>query len=228
MSGPSRVELFTLSASAGRSGPAPGTTAWGRLYAALAVSCLLHAGLFFLPYFGASSAAVQRLGARSGQASEPARVLEVRLEPARGPAAALDGVSAQPAGAVNAPGRPEGAEKPVAPQQLARGANLVPVPAPAFYTPDQLSKAPEPTSQPVLDVPKKVARSVIGAVTLKLWIDEFGNVVSVEVAKSNVPAAVSDLAAEAFRKIRFEPGEIDGRSVPSQVAVDVIYDPRLR
>jgi TonB family protein len=219
--------LFTLSPAGGRPEAAGSGAPWGRLYAALAASCLLHSALFFLPYFGASSAAVHRLGTRSGQADGPARVLEVRLEPARGPAAVIGGVAAAGAAVANAPGRPAAAEESRPPRQLSRGVDLLQVPAPAYYTADQLTKGPELTDQPRLDVPRKIARAVIGKVSLRLWIDEFGNVVSVEVAKSNLPAAVSGLAAAAFGKVRFEPGEIDGRSVPSQITIEVTYDPRL-
>jgi TonB family protein len=227
MSGPSHLDLFTLSPAGGRPEAAGAGAPWGRLYAALAASCLLHSALFFLPYFGASSAAVHRLGVRGAHAEGPARVLDVRLEPAREAAAALDGVAAASAGAANAPGRPGAPAQVRAPQQLSRGVNLLPIPAPAFYTVEQLTKGPEPTAQPNLDVPGRIARLVRGNVSLRLWIDEFGNVVSVEVARSNVPASVSELAAAAFGKVRFEPGEIDGRSVPSQITVEVTYDPRL-
>ncbi|MCC6211432.1 MAG: energy transducer TonB [Burkholderiales bacterium] len=227
MSGLRRVNLFTLLRSDAGAAAAGGATSWGRLYAALALSCLLHAAIFFLPYFGASAATAHRLGVRSAKTEGPARILEVRLEPARGPAAALDGVSDQASSLANAPGRPDAADKPAPPRRPARGIDVAPVPAPVFYSADQLTRRPEPTAQPDLHVPRKIARLVVGAVSLRLWIDEFGNVVSVEVTKSNVPATVSDLAVEAFRGTRFKPGEIEGRSVRSRIDVDVIYDPRL-
>ena len=162
-----------------------------RLYAALMVSCLLHAALVLMPYFGT--------GARGAQKPAAARALDVRLEPAS-------------ASAAMAAGKPS-----------ARGTGLLPIPAPTYYRSDQLTRPPRPTSQPKLDVPRAVARSVSGRVILKLWINELGNVDSVEVESSNLPETVSGPAAAAFGKLRFVPGEIDGRRVRALMRIEVAY-----
>jgi len=213
MSGPSSLDLFTLSPSG--NGPATYRDGvdWGRLYAALVASCLLHTMVLVTPYFGTGSGVVQS-AAREAQEPGPARVLEVRLEQAGQSPAAIER-------------KPTAAEEPRKPPPLARGTELLPVPAPAFYTADQLTKAPQPTSQPVLDVPYRIARAVRGGVTLQLSIDELGNVVSVVVEQSNVPAVVSALAAKAFWKLHYEPGEIDGRSVGALITVEVKYGDRI-
>jgi hypothetical protein len=213
MSGPSHLDLFTLSPSG--NGPAAFREGvdWGRLYAAFVASCLLHTVVLLAPYFGTGSAMVGP-PVRDALEPGPARVLDVRLGQAGQSPAAIDG-------------KPTAAEEPRQPPQLARGTELLPVPAPAFYTADQLTKSPQPTSKPVLDVPKKIARAVRGKVTLKLSIDEFGNVVSVEIEQSDLPAVVSALAAKAFRKLHYEPGEIDGRSVGALIKVEVAYDSRI-
>lgn len=186
---------FTL----GESPPAmhPGAD-WRRLYAALMVSCVLHAALVLMPYsyFG-TSATVSRPAARGAQKPGTARVLDVSLKQAS---------------AATTAGKP-----------AARGSNLLPIPAPTYYRTDQLTKPPLPTSQPKLDVPRAVARSVSGKVTLKLWIDELGKVDSVEVESSNLPEAVSGTAAAAFGKLRFVPGEIDGRRVRVLMRIEVDY-----
>jgi len=227
MSGPSNLDLFTLQPSGGALAVLSGGAPWGRLYAALAISCLLHAALFIVPYFGASTARF-RPDERGTQAAGPARVLDVRLEPARGPAAETSGQSDSGAGAPAAPAHPPTSTEPRPQQQLSRGADLLPVPAPAFYTAEQLTKPPEPMSRPEFKVPKDVARIVRGKVVLKVWIDALGNVVSVDVEQSNLPPAVSALAVEAFGKVRYVPGEIDGRSVGAQLKVEVVYDNRLK
>ena len=226
MSGPSHLDLFTLSPCGNRPETLRDGVDWGRLYAALAVSSLLHAAVLLAPYFGASSATVQPAGRDAPEAGST-RVLEVRLEQVGQSPAAIDGKSAAEDGAAVTPARPAAAEEPRQPQQLARGADLLPVPAPVFYTMDQLTKAPQPTSQPVLDVPYRIARAVRGGVTLQLSIDELGNVVSVVVEQSNVPAVVSALAAKAFWKLHYEPGEIDGRSVGALIKVQVKYGDRI-
>jgi len=170
---------------------------WRRLGAALAASCLVHAALVLVPYFGSSSTA----SPRSVQKPGPVRILELRLEQA-------DSTEAGPA-----PNR-------------ARGSNHLPIRAPTYYRTDELTRPPRPTSEPRLDVPKSVARSVSGKVVLKLWINELGRVESVEVESSNVPETVSATAAAAFGKLRFVPGEIDGRRVRTLMTIEVAYGKR--
>lgn len=174
---------------------------WRRLYVALVVSCLLHVGLVLMPYFGKSTA-VTPSAALGVLKSGPARALEVRLEQAR----------AEP--------RPR--------TDLRRGSDSLPIPAPVYYSSDQLTKPPRPTSEPRLDVPRSIARSVSGTVVLRLWIDELGNVASVEVESSNLPETVSGTAAGAFGKLRFIPGEIDGRRVRTLMRIEVAYGQATR
>jgi hypothetical protein len=49
-------------------------------------------------------------------------------------------------------------------------------------------------------------------------------VTSVEVEHSDVPEAVSALAAAAFAKLRFAPGELNGRAVGAMMRIEVSYD----
>jgi hypothetical protein len=58
---------------------------------------------------------------------------------------------------------------------------------------------------------------------LKLWISALGKVDSVEVESSNLPDTVSELTAAAFGKVRFLPGEIDGRRVRALMRIEVAY-----
>jgi TonB family protein len=169
---------------------------WGRLYAALTVSCLLHLGLVLMPELGTSTT-VNRSAGLGGLKGGPSRALEVRLEQA----------SAHPRARVDA----------------RRGSDVLPIPAPTYYSSDQLTRPPRPTSEPKLDVPRSIARSVSGRVILKLWIDELGNVASVEVESSNLPETVSGTAAAAFGKLQFLPGEIDGRRVRTLMRIEVAY-----
>jgi TonB family protein len=185
---------FTLGEPAGLH---PGAH-WKRLYAALTVSCLLHAALLLMPDDFGTSPGVSPPAARSAQKPGAVGVLDVRLEQAGGSAAAAAG-------------------------NATRGSDLLPIPAPTYYRTDQLTKPPRPASQPDLDVPRKVARSVSGKVVLQLWIDERGNVDSVEVESSNLPKTVSGIAAAAFAKLRFAPGEIDGKRVRVLMRVEVVY-----
>ena len=149
-----------------------------------------------MPALGKSTT-VNRSAALGGPKSRPSRSLEVRLEQATlKPRPRTDG---------------------------RRGSDVLPIPAPAYYTSDQLTKAPRPISQPKLDVPRSIARSVSGRVVLRLWIDELGNVASVEVESSDLPETVSGTAAAAFGKLHFVPGEIDGQRVRTLMRIEVAY-----
>ncbi len=168
--------------------------AWKRLGAALAASCLLHAALVLTPYFGASSAAARRAE------QKPARVLVLDLRLAR-----------------------PGSVEPLPSSNRARGTGHLPISAPGYYRSDELTKPPRPTSEPKLQIPRSVARTVSGKVVLRLWINELGNVDSVEVEDSNLPQTVSKMVAEAFGEVHFSAGELDGRRVRSLMRIEVAY-----
>jgi hypothetical protein len=207
-------------------GPLPAThpgADWKRFYAALAASCLLHAAFVLMPYYGASTP-VFPLAARGPQKPGPARAFDVRLRQGNAPATvpAPARPPAEPA-AANSRGRPMANEEARPAPDRSRGSDFLPIPAPTYYTTDQLTKPPHPSAAPELDVPKRIARSVTGKVVLKLWIDELGDVNPVEVESSNLPAAVSEMAAAAFAKLRFIPGEIDGRRVRTLMRIEVVY-----
>ncbi len=180
-----------------------------RLCAALLVSMLLHSVLLFMPAPGARTDASPS-GARQ---AAPARTLDVRFHEASEPREALAPVAAPPPPAHAEP-KPVPARSP--------GSELLPLPAPRYYTTDELTKRPVATAAPQI-AEYKDARSVEGRVTLKLWIDERGEVQSAEVQESNLPPKISRTAAEAFRKLRFTPGEIDGRRVRCVMLIEVIY-----
>jgi hypothetical protein len=188
---------------------------WKRFYAALAASCLLHTALVLMPYYGASKA-VFPLAARGAQKPGPARVFDVRLRHANAPASAESA-------AANSRVRPMANKEARPAPARSQGSDLLPIPAPTYYTTDQLTKPPQASAAPELDVPKRIARSVTGKVVLKLWIDELGDVNPVEVESSNLPGAVSGMAAAAFAKVRFIPGEIDGRRVRTLMRIEVVY-----
>jgi TonB family protein len=195
---------------------------WKRLYAALLVSCLLHAALVLMPSLGKSTT-VSRADLRGMQKPDSARVLDVKLKQESQSAPTVAGKRAAEAGAAESPARPKANEESRPALNRSRGTDLLPVPAPTYYTTDQLTRPPRPTSRPDLDVPREIARLVTGKVVLKLWIDESGNVNSAEVERSNLPEAVSSIAAAAFGKLRFVPGEIDGRPVRTLLRIEVAY-----
>jgi len=197
-----------------------------RLLGALMASCLLHAALVFMPHLGTSTA-ISRLAARGAQGPGRAGVLNVRLvmlEIGAADKAAEDAA----AGAAGSPARRKVDEVSRPPLERARGIGLLPIPAPTYYTTDQLTKRPQPTSDPRLDVPEIGPIFASGKVILRVWINELGKVDSVDVEKSDLADAISATAAAAFARLRFVPGELDGRPVGTMMRIEVTYDDGTR
>lgn len=195
-----------------------------RFLGAVAASALLHLAVVLAPYLG-MTAAVSRPDIRSGTPAGRTRTLTATLAPASEPAPA--GI-ADPATGTSAAGAPAVAtpdpEPPPAPSPT-KGIDLLPIPAPAYYTSDQLTRRPQPVTPPKLDLSPQLAPSFAsGKVILKLWINELGAVTSVDVEQSDVPEAVSAFAAAAWAKQRFVPGERDGRPVGAMIRIEVTYD----
>jgi hypothetical protein len=100
---------------------------------------------------------------------------------------------------------------------------LLPIAAPAYYTTDQLTRRPRPTAEPELDTAETRPIFAAGSIILKLWIDERGDVIAVDVEKTDLPELFSKTAAAAFRDLRFTPGELNGRHVGSLMRIEVTY-----
>ena len=182
-------------------------------------SCLLHAAVIAAPYFGASTTVNRAAGSGSGAG----RSLRAKLVTASAPAAAVAEIPAPPASPADSQERRPAATEPRAAAGHALGEGLLPVPAPAYYTTDQLTVRPQPTSQPTLLTPELGPSLPSGKVVLKLWITEFGHVASVEVERSELPAAVTAMAAAEFGKLRFVPGQRNGRPVGAMMRIEVVY-----
>lgn len=198
-----------------------------RLLAALTLSCLLHGAFFFLPYLGESA---RETGfALKGRQSLPPVINatlalggEHKLSVADMPAETKS-VPDLSAADLPAPDRPADAEQPPV-QHRAEGANLLPLPAPGYYTTDQLTKRPQPIAAADLDAPEIRPIVASGKMVLKLWINEFGVVADVEVERTELPEAFSRTAIAAFKGLRFVPGERDGQPVRTVMRIEVNYD----
>jgi len=219
MSGPWHLDYFTLWPRAGRLATLSAGPQDRRFAAALAASCLLHALLLFLPGLGASAVS-SGLAERLARAFGPSPMLEVRLLARSEGARPVILPSAEETGGLPAP---VARKAPAEASEPARGADLLPLPGTTFYTVDQITKHPVAITQPNLFVARTTARSVQGKVSLKIWVGERGEVEAVEVEKSNLPEAISKLTAEAFERLRYEPGEINGRPVGVVLRIEVDY-----
>jgi hypothetical protein len=190
-----------------------------RLFAALMASCLLHAAVIVMPYFGASVTVSRPALLHPG----PARVLRAKVVIESASAKAAEHTSGGASAAAGAPGRRPAEEAPRPAVGPALGAGLLPIPAPTYYTTDQLSRRPQPTSEPRLLTPDMGPQTPSGKVVLKVWITELGNVAAVEIEDSDLPETVSATAAAAFEKLRFVPGQLNGRAVRSMMRIEVFY-----
>jgi TonB family protein len=212
MSGPSDRAYFSFRHPAGRPEHLSPVDLRKRLAAAIVLSFLLHAVVLLMPSPGT--------GERAVQAGAP--VLDVRLEQGKLPATRLDIPPVAPTAIASVPPVTPSEPAGVA-QRPSRGLDLLPVPAAPYFTSDRLSRPPVPTSEPLVFIPRKTAQFVTGRVTLKVWINELGGVDEVEVERSDVPAAVSALAAAAFRRLHFVPGQVDGRSVGVLLRLEIAF-----
>jgi hypothetical protein len=103
-----------------------------------------------------------------------------------------------------------------------------PTAAPAiFYDPSQLTQPPRPLSEPPLELLHSVLARA-GTVQLVLYIDEAGNVASVDVDSATLPPAAAQRAAAIFATVRFSPGTIDGTAVKTRVRITVGAEERKK
>ena len=93
-------------------------------------------------------------------------------------------------------------------------------PVQAFYPSAALTIRPVALSEPLLDD----GDAVFGEQVLTLWIDDQGVVVEVAVERSDFPADRRRAVADAFRAVRFAPGELNGKKVGAVVRIAVSYD----
>ena len=193
-----------------------------RLAAALALSCLLHATLVFLPFLG-QSVKETRL-AQKGSQKIP-HVLNATL--AMAGESKYFPESAPPAAPVEpkapAVARPAEQEQPKS-QIGTEGADLLPLPALGYYPTDQLTLRPQPVTTINLDPPEVGPIVASGKLVLRLWISEFGNIVDVNVEKSDVPEVFARTAVAAFKGLHFTPGQRNGVPVGTVMLIEVSYD----
>lgn len=192
----------------------------------LSLSCLLHAVVFSLPHPGVHSAAGP--GASPGPQTAP-RVFAVSLAPKH---LARPAVPAPASGGGDLPAEAvsRGSDSSATQETKARseGAGLLPLPGPAYFTTDQLTRRPQAVSVAELDTTATRPYIVRGALILLLKINELGQVMEAEVEQSDLPEIFAETAASVFRNARFTPGERDGRKVNTLMRIEVRWDdPRL-
>jgi hypothetical protein len=193
-----------------------------RLLASLLLSCLLHASFFLMPDLGVSRS--RSRPAEHGQLTPlPALNATLFLQPS----AAADEVKPVPA---KAGSTPEAAAERTAkdesrpPTTPGEGAGLLPAPAPGYFTPDQLTLRPQPAGEAELHTLETKLAPATGTLSLKLWISEFGDVIAVDIEKTDLPEIYAKAAVAGFMKLHFSPGERNGRRVGTVMSIQVSYE----
>lgn len=214
---------FFFSAPGFEGGPGPREHrrfASPELVLSLVVSCLLHATAAVLPYLGSSSRD-SRSELRQPHIFTATLAANVPLAATNSPR------EDDPYRAAALPKRVPG-EKSSTPQLSREGTDLVPIPAPTYYSADQLTKRPQALADAKLETPEISPIIASGKIILKLWISDRGEVIDVEVEHTELPEAFSVAAIAGFRQLRFIAGERYGQPVGSIIRVEVSYiDGRL-
>lgn len=206
-----------------------------RLLVALLVSCLLHINIIAIPYLGersrdnppASQITHNFPDALSLSVSLKLKPHADTLSLAEPPLPEAVGTP-EPLTAESMPIAAPESPSPSSHSPPTEGAGLLPLPAPIFFTTDQLSKRPQPLDVTDLDTPETRPIVASGKMILKLWINELGEVIDVEVEKTELPDVFSKSAIATFKRLPFIAGERGGIRVGSVMRIEVSYvDGRL-
>lgn len=184
-----------------------------RLFVALVCSCLLHAIVYLL----SDLVAPGRYAVSGGTKGRPYALSATLLATAHSsPEAPLSG--AAPADSLE--GSDAGTETEKAASNDAPPAGGLPLPEVIYYPTSQLSIGPKALTQVELDAPEIRYSTASGRVVLNLWINESGEVAKASMEITELPEPVTTAIVEAFRKLRFKPGELDGRVVGSVMKIE--------
>lgn len=193
-----------------------------RLLAALTLSCLLHALVLVLPSLGERQPEFRFAikGMQRGPYVLNATLVHEGVHRFSGVPVPAEGESVPHSSA----GGRASAEKQRAEDPGASGSGLLPVPGLAYYTTDQLSKRPQPLARAQLDPPELEPVVGSGTIVLRLWIDNRGKTARIEVLSSTLPGMFTRATVAGFERLRFTPGERDGRPVGAVLTIEVNYD----
>jgi protein TonB len=116
------------------------------------------------------------------------------------------------------------AQAPVAPQQ-APAHPLATVPETHYYKSSELQVRPSITTNERPESPVSALGSgVTGTVILRLFVDADGHVERVQTVSSEPQGYFEEAAEKAFQAAAFTPGYRDGRPVPVQIVIEVLFE----
>lgn len=215
-------QFETLSApslDAGDGGPQSGCACSRRLLAALICSCLLHVIILILLYLLLED---QNGYFGKGAQARPLALFATLLAVDRTERVSIDQSSAERSEQESSvPPEVKGAEP--SPPNDADGPDARSIPEGSFYPTGQLTVRPKALTEVELDMPETAIHEPSGKMILSLWINEYGEVVDASVETNDLSERVSNATVEAFRKLRFKPGEINGKAVGVVMKIEAVY-----
>jgi hypothetical protein len=190
------------------------------LYAALVCSCLLHAGVFLVPYYLNCTQYVLAGGVTSRHKHVDATLISTGDVP-RGRqdfSSAAGAVVSLPA-PVNASGMTEPLTK------LEVGESNTTSPAAGYYLTSQLTRPPRVLNE--LEFADPEVDGGAGKIILKLWINASGEVEKIDTQETDLTEILTKSIVGAFQKLRFKPGELYGLPVGVVMTIEVDYQDGL-
>jgi len=116
---------------------------------------------------------------------------------------------------------PQTAAKVVANSALAAAPLALPASPPLpYFKLSQLSEAPRPLVEPPLELLQSLVKEA-GAIKMRLFIDEAGNVNEIDVESASLPPEATRQAVAIFSHVRFAPGRIGRFNVKSQMPISI-------
>lgn len=211
--------LSAQSLDAGRGGLQSGCPCSRRFLAALICSCLLHAIIVILLY---SLLEDQNGRFGKGEQARPLALFATLLAVDKTERISVDqSLAGLPEQDSSVPAEVRGAEP--APSSDADVPDPRSIPGRAYYPTEQLTVRPKALAEVELDMAETAIPEPSGKMILSLWINEYGEVVDASVETNDLSERVSNATVEAFRKLRFKPGEINGKAVGVVMKIEAVY-----
>lgn len=204
---------------------------WSRLMLALALSVLAHAMVALPAIFtnstrvgdGVSVAphvAARLVGPRNGGFSEGAEHIQIASEKQ---IEAMDKQLQNHADVIPPDTTPPGTDNsPLSQKSPKLGLE---VPEVRYFSSDLLTVRPYPlTHLESPDLRESVLNGNEGRVVLRVWVSDAGEVAATETEFTDMPTALSESIVAAWQRMRFMPGEIDGKAVGSVLRIEMTYE----
>lgn len=91
--------------------------------------------------------------------------------------------------------------------------------APDYYAPSALTASPQPLVEPEIQLPPRWLEAD-GHAILTLYVSADGVVDRIDIGTNDLAPELQDAMRNAFQRVTFQPGEIDGHPVPSILKIE--------